>query len=624
MNPFNFFKRSLRGRIILLVGLWMVALAGILLVSYWWRSRDLSDRALNERRHLAQALADNLDYILRSNLILLQDAALEARVAFEVDNLKPAKAALRKAFLHSIFSEGVFLLDSAGRMVWAEPQRPSRIKNRSLSLPVIRRALETGRLGVSNLVADGEKRVYAVVPVRDWHGELVGVVGGEIDPESPRFRSLLHPIGLGATSYLETVDGRGIVLASTKAGRAFVESDHSRFLSRLIREKRPAVGTCHSCHEEEGLPEREREVIAFAPLTLAPWGVAIRQAEEEVLAPALRIGQGLLLTGSLTILVGLLFAWGVARSVTGPLAILTQAAQRITKGDLEESIPALGGDEIGSLAQSFDLMRVTIKSSLETIAEGKRDLEKRVRERTRELGVLYRELQMKEELRGELLKKVIASQEEERKRIARELHDEASQTLAALLLALETSFNIAPGEVRERLQRMKGMADQTLDSIHRLIFDLRPSVLDDLGLPSALRWAAESRLEPMGIDLSFELVGPEHRLAPEIETNLFRIAQEAISNIARHAEAESVRIRIEFGEGITRLQIEDDGKGFAPDEVVRHAGEARGLGLLGMKERAVLLHGTLTVHSEPGKGTRIGAELPEGLMGLDEDQTYHR
>jgi signal transduction histidine kinase len=615
MNPFHFLKRSLRGRIILLVGLWMMALAAILLISHQWENRELSDRVLNERQHLAHALADNLDYILRSNLILLQDVALGARVGFEREDLKPVKEALREAYLRSIFTEGVFLVDSAGKMVWAEPRRSSGIKERSLALPVVQRALEAGRPGVSNLVTDVKKRIYAAVPVRDWHGKLVGVVGGEIDPESPRFRSLLHSISLGATSYLEIVDGRGIVLASTKVGRAFVESDHGRFLSSLIREKRPVVGTCHSCHEEEGLQEREREVIAFAPLTQAPWGVAIRQAEEEALAPALRIGRGLMLTGFLTILVALFFAWGVARSVTKPLAILNQTAQRIAKGDLEEPIPVLGRDEIGNLAQSFDQMRATIKSSLETIAEGKRDLEKRVQERTHELGALYQQLQTKEELRGELLKKVIASQEEERKRIARELHDEASQALAALLLALETSINVAPGEVRERLHRMKAMADKTLDSIHRLIFDLRPSVLDDLGLPSALRWVAESRLEPMGIDLSFEVVGEERRLAPEVETNLFRIAQEAISNITRHAEAETVKITLEFGDRLVQLQIQDDGKGFAPDEVVRYAEEARGLGLLGMKERAVLLNGTLTVHSEPGKGTRIGTELPIRPMG---------
>lgn len=610
MSPFRFLKRNLRGRIILLVGLGMVVLAGVLRLSSMWEVREISDRALNERQQLARALADHLDYILKSNLILLQDVALGARVGLREAALKPMKAALREAYLRSIFTEGVFLLDRTGKMVWIEPQHPSRMHEDFSSLPPIRRALEAGRPEVSDLVIDGKKRIYAVVPIRDWHGELVGAVGGELDPESPRFRSLLHPIRLGDTTYLEIVDDHGIVLASTKAGRAFMESDHGRFLARLIQEKRPVVGTCHSCHEEEGLPEREREVIAFAPLTSAPWGVSIRQAEKEALAPAFTLERRLLFVGSLTILVALLFAWGVARSVTKPLGILTQAAQRIAEGDLDEPIQPLGEDEVGRLARSFDQMRTTLNTSLETIAEGKRDLEKRVQERTRELEVLYHELQRKEEMRGELLKKVIAAQEEERKRIARELHDETSQALATFLLSFDTAVNSAPEEVKGRLQQVKAMANRTLDSIHRLIFDLRPSILDDLGLPSALQWSAESRLEPMGIDLFFEIIGSERRLTPEIETTLFRIGQEVISNIARHAEAESVRITVEFGDKVVRLQVEDDGKGFDPEEVASSVEGARGLGLLGMKERAALLDGTLTIHSEPGKGARIDVRVP--------------
>src|SRR3989338_3178469 len=226
-----------------------------------------------------------------------------------------------------------------------------------------------------------------------------------------------------------------------------------------------------------------------------------------------------------------------------------------------------------------------------------------VEERTQELKALYQELQRKEETRGELLRKVISVQEEERKRIARELHDETSQDLATLLLSLETSVSSASEPLKERLMRMKALPNRTLDSIHRLIYDLRPSVLDDLGLPSAIRWVAESRLEPLGIDLTFEVVGTERRLKPEIETTLFRIGQEAISNIARHAEANSVRIVIEFGDRLLRLQVEDNGKGFEPEKVVGSADRA--IGLLGMRERAALLDGAFTIYSEPGGGTRL-------------------
>lgn len=610
MSPFHRVRKNLRGRIILLVGLGMVALAAILGLSSLWEVQDLADRALQERRRLAQAVAGHLDTILKSNLVILQEVALSARAELRQGSLRPVKGALRDAFRRSIFSEGVFLADRDGRVVWAEPQGQAATRRDLSSLPPVRQSLETGRPAVSNLVADGKRRVYAAVPVRNWQGEIIGVVGGALDLEGPRFRALLDPIPFRDTTYLELVDGHGIVLASTKAGQDFTESDHGRFLVGLIQEKKSVVGTCHSCHVEKGIPEREREIIAFAPLTSAPWGLSIRQPEEEALAPMHAMKWRLLVVGTLTILVALLYAWGVARSVTKPLGILAQGAQRIARGDLDEAIPPSGEDEVGDLALAFDQMRVQLKASFEAIAAAKRDLEQRVQERTRELEILYQELRKKEEIRGVLLKKVITAQEEERKRIARELHDETSQTLATLLLAIETGLHSAPVEAKERLSRMKSLAGQTLDSIHRLIFDLRPSVLDDLGLPAALRWSAETHLEPMGIDLTFDVIGAERRLSPELEATLFRIGQEAITNIVRHAEAESVGITVAFGEQVVGLDIVDDGKGFDPEAMDRSFEGPRGLGLLGIKERVALLDGTVTIQSAPGKGTRIMVEVP--------------
>jgi signal transduction histidine kinase len=609
MNPLRYLRRNLRGRIILLVGLWMVALAGILLVSNKWGSEELTRRVLNERRHLVEAVADNFDYILKSNMMLLEEVALRARFGLQKEGVKTLNTALRDAYLQSIFSEGVFLIDRAGKVIGVEPQRDLPNKGKIFSQPAIRELLEQGKPAISNLVVNGQRRIYALVPIRDSHNDLTGTVGGELDPESPRFRSLLHPIRLGETTYLDLVDGRGIVLASTQPARAFINSDHGRFLAGLIREKKAVVGACHTCHDQNGLPDtREREVVAFAPLKSAPWGVSIRQAEREALAPSFSMERRFLYFGSSTILVALLFAGGVARSVTRPLRMLTDAAKRITNGDLDRQIPTLGEDEVGILAQSLDRMQRTLKASLETIAEGKRDLQVKVQERTQELEDLYRELQKKEEVRGELLKKVIAVQEEERKRIARELHDETSQDLATLLLSIETTGHSGPEELKKKFIQMKALTGRTLDSIHRLILDLRPSVLDDLGLTSAIRWVAESRLEPLGIDLTFAVTGQERRLKPEIETTLFRIGQEAISNIARHAEANSVSIALEFAESRIGLEVEDNGQGFDINEFPDGS-----FGLMGMKERATLLDGTFAIDSQPGNGTRLAVTIPVAL-----------
>jgi len=618
MKALVFLRRSLRRRLMLLVGLWMVALAAILLAAGMWGTQEVSERALNERQHLAQALAGNIDYVLKANLISLQEASLTIRGRLENNDLQGVKKILQETYLRSLFTESVFLVDAQGKTVWLEPYQTEKIRESLFSLQPVQAALKGGRPEVSNLIFEPAKRIYATVPVRDWHGKLVGVVGGELDPQNPRFSSLVNSIRLGQGIYVDVVDGGGRVLASTKAERMFMDSDHGRFLAGLIKQKKSVVGSCHGCHETVGPSDRETEVIAFAPLTNAPWGLTVRQPENEALSLVAGVKRKLLTAGFLTIMVALLFAWGMARSLTRPLRILTQAARRIAEGNLDEPIKPLGDDEI---------MRMTLNTSMEAIAEGKRELERKVQERTQELRSLNQELQKEKESRGELLRKLILAQEEERKRIARELHDETSQDLATFLLSIETSSSAASGEIKDGFLRMKIMANRALDSIHRLIYDLRPSVLDDLGLSSAIRWIAENRLEAMGIDVSIDIVGAERRVKPEVEICLFRIGQEAISNIVRHAEANAVKITLRFGSGSILLEVEDNGRGFDLNSVLTSADKS--LGLLGMKERASLLDGNLSVISTPQTGTRVTVEIPvanglEPNVGNHEkDQSCH-
>ncbi|HKZ51269.1 MAG TPA: HAMP domain-containing protein, partial [Dehalococcoidia bacterium] len=433
--------------------------------------------------------------------------------------------------------------------------------------------------------------------------------------------------------YAQIVDNGGTVLASTSSGQLLEKSDHEGQVATLIREKRTSSGTCHECHESAGGTERQTEVMAFAPLELAPWGVLIRQSEEEALAPAQRLRQRAIWLGVPAFLLALLFAWVTARSVLRPVRVLTAAAQKISSGDLSEAVPNLGEDEIGSLARTFETMRGRLKESLGSVEEWGRRLEVRVQERTRELeasgahlravaeenAALYEELRRKEAARGELLKKVIRAQEEERRRIARELHDETSQALTALAVGMETAA-LAPeaekGGVQQKLTELKELAVETLVDIHRLIYDLRPSVLDDLGLVAGLRWYADSRLQPAGVRARVLVTGEEKRLPAEVESALFRIGQEAISNAARHAHATNVLVSLDFQDSRITLEVEDDGTGFDVAAVTGSAAPRPGWGILGMQERAVLLEGTLDVVSEPGAGTQVTASIPLGEEGV--------
>ncbi len=619
-------RRGLQARVVLLVGVGVLAPMAIVGWAGWASLGELSRQVLTERQLLAKSVADHLEYVVRSNLEILQAVASAPRVDLEDPDPAPERAALREAYLRSHLLEGVFLLSKRGELLWEEPFRAPGAAARLRDLPSLQEAFRTGRPTASGLVENntGAHRLYVFVPLRSWTGRIAGVAGGELDPGSPRFRSLLQPFRFGESGSVDLVDSRGMVIATTDPRRLYRESDHRQVLEGLIREKRAMVGTCHGCHESRAIRGRVREVMAFAPLSVVPWGISIRQPEEEAFAAVAALRRRIVWLGPVLLAVALLFAWGAARSVRKPLAVLTEAAERIASGEMASPIPPLGEDEVGRLGRSLEGMRVTLKESLEGVARANRELEARVEERTRELERLYRELREREEARGQLLRKVISAQEEERKRIARELHDDTSQALAALVMGLETALApLPPSGSRERLEEVKTLAVRTLEEVHRLIFDLRPSVLDDLGLLSAIRWYAERSLEPRGIAVRCEFSGPGtpaegvgERLPPQVETALFRVVQEAITNIVKHAEAETVLIQCTLREGTLTIEIEDDGKGFDPSEPAGPVGGGRGLGLLGMRERVELLGGTVQIESSPGHGTRIALKVPVEGSGV--------
>ncbi|HEY5676485.1 MAG TPA: sensor histidine kinase, partial [Myxococcales bacterium] len=188
-----------------------------------------------------------------------------------------------------------------------------------------------------------------------------------------------------------------------------------------------------------------------------------------------------------------------------------------------------------------------------------------------------------------------------RRRVARELHDETTQTLAALVMKLRA---------RSGLAEETALAVSTLDAVHRLIVDLRPSVLDDLGLRSAIAWYADRHLRAHGIAVRCEFNGLDLRLPPEHETAIFRIVQEAITNIDKHARAETVLIQTALRDQALTIDVEDDGKGFDGANFATPDRAGHGWGLLGMRERVEMLGGTLRIDSAKGEGTHLALRVP--------------
>lgn len=234
---------------------------------------------------------------------------------------------------------------------------------------------------------------------------------------------------------------------------------------------------------------------------------------------------------------------------------------------------------------------------------------------------LYAELQQKEQVRKELFRKAINAQEEERKRIARELHDDTSQALTAIMFAAEAGLEIdSADEIKASLEHMHNLTRQTLDGVHEILFDLRPSMLDHLGLMPAIRWFAKSRLEPQGIRVNIDAENHSCRLMSEVEIALFRVVQEAITNVVRHSGARNVDICCELEDDQVRIDIQDDGIGFDPTQITLSPETGHGLGLLGMSERLELVGGLFEISSAPGQGTSVGIFAP---MNGDERREKH-
>jgi signal transduction histidine kinase len=230
----------------------------------------------------------------------------------------------------------------------------------------------------------------------------------------------------------------------------------------------------------------------------------------------------------------------------------------------------------------------------------------------RQAGIAIENAYLYENLRL-YARRITQSQESERKRIARELHDDTIQSLIALSRRLE---GLATGEeplseaVAERIRELWQQTSEMIRRVREFSQNLRPSMLDDLGLLPTLEELTTDLERQVGLQTEFRALGERRRLSSEVELTLFRIAQEALSNVRRHAKASKVTTTIELANSTVRMRIEDDGIGFRPPKLTDDLRAEDGLGLIGMHERARLLSGSLQIESEPGGGTTVIAEIP--------------
>jgi len=268
-----------------------------------------------------------------------------------------------------------------------------------------------------------------------------------------------------------------------------------------------------------------------------------------------------------------------------------EAASLFGRGDFRRTISFKSDDEIKRLADSFNRMAKTLT----------------------------------EKMRSErkYLSQIIEAQENERRRISRELHDEIGQALYAIQFNLEMIDKDLPQKtplLLGRLGEAKSLSSQTLTSMRQLALDLRPTMLDDLGLIPTLRWYIQNFSNRLNLYSNFEAMGFEEKLPPQIETAFYRIIQEALNNIAKHAQADRVEISLVKRDSKILASIQDNGKGFDLEKVLHPESPERGFGLVGIQERVSLLGGQIDIQSSPGSGTLIHIEAPYQYVKDEDDK----
>jgi signal transduction histidine kinase len=606
--------RSFRQRVLHL-GLWPQTVLAVslgflaLFIGFWLLSqhvlRDSHERLLSERVVIAQLTASRLDSVL-------SESVYELEQAYHSNDTRTSAEAQIMRYMQSEsgdFSAGITFLDPNGLVMSSYPPGLYPVGNDLSGEPYIAQALESRNFTVSDpfVEPNGQRPVIAVaVPVYDGQ-RFIGLLKGRVDLSRPTIiEPLQEAARIGRTAHAGLIDREGRNLVSTLDLPFLSPGAHVTFYRRAMARGEAIVETVPFEADLPGETRGELRVVAFAPLQLAPWGVAVGGEPDETFADVRELWSGMVVLGGLT----LAAVWGATmittRRLLQPVRRLTEGAQRIAQGNLDTPLEEHGSGEIGALAMALEHMRQQLQSDFQKLAEWNETLEMRISERSRELEQRQRQTQ-------QLLRRVITAQEGERARVSRDLHDGIGQIVAAMefsLHRLEKSLPARNTKACEQVLHAQVMTQQIMVDLRRIIAALRPGVLDQLGLVPSLVWMGNQMLLPLGVEVTIEQGVLPERLPGEIETTLFRIAQEAMVNVARHSQARHLAICLDNSTGQVVMTLADDGQGFDPTSVSLAFEHGRGWGLIGMQERASLAGGEFTVESTPGKGTTVRVVIP--------------
>lgn len=424
---------------------------------------------------------------------------------------------------------------------------------------------------ISNPFIDPSSKKTLVI-VSAFSPSLNLIVAGAFSPEALAVQTLSasYPAGSQVAIYLVDSSRQVLFTSGISATKTqSVSADHPSVAEALRGESgRLYVQVDNSEH-----------VIAYSPIPVADWAIITEEDWQAVVSPSLQATQMAPLVLVPAFVLTLLALWFGVRQIVQPLQRLESKASALAWGDFE-----------------------TIRESVGGIAE--------VQHLQNELMEMARKVQAAQEGLHDYIGAITSAQEEERMRLARELHDDTIQAVIALKQRVQLAQKSAKDQAtRKSLSELETLAEQTIENLRRLTRALRPIYLEDLGLATALEMLVNETSQANHLDVKFQPSGKERRLSREVELALYRIAQEALNNIVRHAHAKHANVQLAFNKEI-KLEVMDDGVGFNIPKSPTDFAPSGHFGLLGIRERADLIGAKLEVQSEAGHGTRLLVHLP--------------
>lgn len=460
-------------------------------------------------------------------------------------------------------------------------------------------------LGLAVVSLDG-KILASVGEAEAWLGTLLEFAPGDTSDEEAQFEELKIEgdtlvvvssrrgewITAGAISASRLMRSATLgTRASPESYRALLIDQSGAILAGVGTEGTIAIGSNHPgvqavLRGETGstyLPAEDGEhVVAFATVSPTGWGLIIEEPWEAVASPVLDVSLAAPLALVPALAATLIALWFGSRQIITPLRELETKAQDLTEGSYESIEEPVGGiAEIQNLQDTLTLMTRRVRNAQEA-------------------------------LRG-YISSITSTQEDERRRLARELHDQTIQDLIALgqqaqIIGMKLKQD-DHADLRD-LQQLQEAIQETIDGVRRISRGLRPIYLEDLGLVAALEMLAHDVQAEQDLTVEFSKVGEVRRLHSEVELALYRMAQEALSNVSRHAAAQKAWLTLEYQQDGVKLTIRDNGVGFQTPDQTSELALSGHYGLIGMQERAVLIDAQLEVHSAPGEGTQIAIVCP--------------